>query len=120
MRILYTLLVYLATPFVLAGPVWRGLTDRSHWVRAGERLGWCPDLRRSTLWIHAVSVGEVRAAAILVPHLQRKFPNLALLITTTTQTGAQQVRDLFGTTVHHCYLPIDVPGAVNRFLERTR
>lgn len=72
------------------------------------------------LWIHAVSVGEVQAAAPLVRALLKKYPQRPLLVTTATPTGAQRVRALFGDSVRHAYLPYDLPGAVRRFLDRVQ
>ncbi len=120
MRFLYTLLVYLASPLVFVGLVWRGLKDRGYWVSAGERFGYSSALNGPSIWVHAVSVGEVRAAAILVPRLMERWPTVPIVMTTTTPTGARQVRDLFGTAVYHRYLPFDLPGSVNRFLDNVR
>jgi 3-deoxy-D-manno-octulosonic-acid transferase len=70
--------------------------------------------------VHAVSVGEVQAAAGLIRELRRRSPGLDVVITTVTPTGAQQARSLFGSQVRHCYLPYDLPGSVGRFLKRIR
>jgi 3-deoxy-D-manno-octulosonic-acid transferase len=72
------------------------------------------------IWVHAVSVGEVRAAGPLVRALQRDYPAHRVLVTTMTPTGSDTVRLLFGDTVAHCYVPYDLPTAVARFLRRTR
>jgi len=72
------------------------------------------------IWLHAVSVGEVRASAPLVQALQRDYPRHRILITTMTPTGSATVRQLFGDSVAHCYVPYDLPTAVRRFLSRTR
>jgi 3-deoxy-D-manno-octulosonic-acid transferase len=74
----------------------------------------------SAIWVHAVSVGEVQAAAPLIRALRQRHPQRTLIVTTTTPTGAQRVRALFPDTVRHAYLPYDLPGAVNRFLDRVR
>jgi 3-deoxy-D-manno-octulosonic-acid transferase len=70
------------------------------------------------MWIHAVSVGEVQASAVLVRALLKQDPNRQLLVTTGTATGAQRVAALFGSSVQHAFLPYDMPGAVRRFLDR--
>jgi 3-deoxy-D-manno-octulosonic-acid transferase len=72
------------------------------------------------IWIHAVSVGEVRAAVPLVRELSARYPDYPLLITTMTPTGSAQVRELFNSKVAHCYAPYDYPAVVRRFLDRTR
>jgi 3-deoxy-D-manno-octulosonic-acid transferase len=120
MRLLYSLLTYLIAPLAFLVQLGRGFRDRAYWDRAGERFGFGPGLSGPTLWVHAVSVGEVRAAAILVPRLKERWPLLPIVVTTTTPTGARQVRELLADRVTHCYLPFDLPGAVGRFLDRVQ
>ena len=108
-------------PAVLTRLALRGLGNRGYWRRWGERFGFVPRLARAgAIWLHAVSVGETRAAAPLVRALQARYPGRRLLVTTMTPTGSDQVRQLFGDGVDHCYVPYDLPTAVRRFLSRTR
>ena len=120
LRLLYSALLYLVAPLAFAATALRGLRDPSYRDRLGERLGFT-QLRFATppIWIHAVSVGEVQAAAALVRALISRYPQHPMLVTTATPTGAQRVRALFGDSVRHAYLPYDLPGAVRRFLDRT-
>jgi 3-deoxy-D-manno-octulosonic-acid transferase len=121
MRLLYTGLLYLALPLALLRLYWRGRRDAGHRRRWRERLGVVPPLPQpGCLWIHAVSVGETRAALPLIRALLERYPELPLLVTTTTLTGSRQVREALEDRVHHAYAPYDVPGAVRRFLQRTR
>lgn len=123
LRSVYTALLYVFAPFALAGTALRGVRDPAYRDRLPERLGFTRVLQRSQarpIWVHAVSVGEVQAAAPLVRVLLKKHPRHPLLITTTTPTGAQRVRALFSDSVHHAYLPYDLPGAVRRFVDRVR
>jgi len=120
MRFLYSLILYLLIPPVIYRLLWRGLRNRGYWRRWGERFGFVPRLAEPLLWVHAVSVGEVRAATPLVRALQRDYPGHRVLITTMTPTGSATVRDLFGHSVAHCYVPYDLPTAVARFLNRTQ
>ncbi|MEQ1581419.1 MAG: lipid IV(A) 3-deoxy-D-manno-octulosonic acid transferase [Steroidobacteraceae bacterium] len=120
MRLLYSLLTHLVAPLAFLVQLVRGFGDRAYWDRAGERFGFGLRVPGPTLWVHAVSVGEVRAAAILVPRLMQRWPGLPVVITTTTPTGARQVRELFADRVTHRYLPFDLPGAVCRFLDRVQ
>lgn len=115
MLFFYNFLVTLLAPFVFLLQWCRGGRDR-----AGERWGNAPQSTTPVLWVHAVSVGEVRAAAILLPALKQQWPALTVVMTTTTLTGARQVQDLFGGTVRHVYLPFDLPRAVKRFLDRVQ
>ncbi|HEX9206770.1 MAG TPA: lipid IV(A) 3-deoxy-D-manno-octulosonic acid transferase [Steroidobacteraceae bacterium] len=119
MRFIYVLLTYLLVPLVMAFEAWQALTRPEYRGRLGQRLGFVPRLPRpGCVWVHAVSVGEVQAAAGLVHELRRRHPDLALVVSTVTPTGAQRARALFKDTVQHCYLPYDLPGAVRRFLDR--
>lgn len=121
LRILYTGLICLAAPLALAATAWRGLRDPAYRERLGERLGFVRMRSPSpAIWVHAASVGEVQACAPLVRALLERFPGQPVVVTTTTPTGAQRVRALFGDQVAHCYLPYDTPGAVRRFLTRIR
>jgi 3-deoxy-D-manno-octulosonic-acid transferase len=70
--------------------------------------------------VHAVSVGEVQAAAPLVEALLRDFPGRTVVLTTVTPTGRARARALFGQRVDVRYAPIDLPGSVRRFFARVR
>jgi 3-deoxy-D-manno-octulosonic-acid transferase len=118
--IFYAWLLRLLVPVVLLRLLWRGFRNPGYWRRWPERFGFIPAVAGRFIWIHAVSVGEVHAAAPLVRALQNTYPGYQLLITTTTPTGSLQVKKLFGAQVAHCYVPYDLPSAVRRFLDRVR
>jgi len=119
--IVYNTLIYVAAPFALGVNLWKGLRDPAYRDRVGERLGLGPrDIEPAGVWIHAVSVGEVQAAAVLIRKLLQLYPERRIVVTTGTPTGAERVRSLFGERVRHVYLPYDLPGAVRRFLDRVR
>lgn len=121
MRRLYTWLLRLAAPYVLVRLFWRGLRSRGYWQRIPERFGFIPRVAAlRVIWIHAVSVGEVRAAAPLVKALTARYPEHRILITTMTPTGAATVAAVFDDNVDHRYAPYDLPSAVARFLDRVR
>ncbi len=100
--------------------LWRGLRDPSYRERLGERFGFGAALQGDTIWIHAVSVGEVQAAESLVKRLLARHPRYLLLLTTVTPTGAARARLLFGDSVRLRYIPFDLPGSVRRFFDRAR
>ncbi len=118
LRLIYTALAYLLLPFVLGAMLWRGLRDRDYWHRLGERFGFGPAYPRPTVWVHAVSVGEVQASAGLVRELSKRYADMPLVLTTVTPTGAQLARSLFADSVHVRYVPYDLPGSVRRFFRR--
>ncbi|WP_199099055.1 lipid IV(A) 3-deoxy-D-manno-octulosonic acid transferase [Dyella sp. ASV21] len=121
MRYLYTLAMYLVTPLIMMRLLARGVRYRDYHRRWRERFGFfdMPGVNGS-LWVHAVSVGEVNAAEPLIKALRNDYPNAPLVITTVTPTGSERVRQLFGDSVFHVYLPYDLPFAVKRFLRRVR
>ncbi|MBD8872194.1 lipid IV(A) 3-deoxy-D-manno-octulosonic acid transferase [Rhodanobacter sp. DHB23] len=122
MRFLYTLAMYLVTPLIVFRLALRGFRSRPYYWRWAERFGFfkAPLNLRDSLWVHAVSVGEVNAAEPLVKALKRDHPDAPLVVTTVTPTGTARVRQLFGDSVFHVYLPYDLPYAVNRFLAGVR
>lgn len=120
-RLLYTLLLYLLAPLMLVRVALRGLRNRDYLRRWRERFGYVPRLTGArSIWLHAVSVGEVNALARLVEGLLARHPEIPLILTTGTPTGSARARQLFGARVHHTYLPYDLPGTVRRFFARTR
>ena len=121
MKLLYRILFYIALPLILIRLVWRGIRAPSYWQRWSERFGHSPQLsdQRPVIWIHAVSVGEVEATRPLVKTLVAELPQHQIIITTMTPTGSSRVKLLYGDAVAHCYLPYDIPFAVQRFLKQT-
>jgi 3-deoxy-D-manno-octulosonic-acid transferase len=121
MRALYTLLLYLALPYVLARLAWRARREPRYLEHVAERFGRYPhDAGGPLLWVHAVSVGETRAAEPLVRALRARYPQHGILLTHMTPTGREASRALFGDRVLRAYLPYDYPGAVARFLDHFR
>lgn len=119
MRVLYTLTMYLLTPVILYRLAFRGLRARGYFSRWFERFGFFPDPNiQAAIWVHAVSVGEVNAAAPLIDALRERYADHPFVVTTVTPTGSDRVRQLWGDLVFHVYLPYDLPAAVRRFLAR--
>jgi 3-deoxy-D-manno-octulosonic-acid transferase len=121
MRAIYTLAWMLALPFAFLYLSWRARRQpeyRQHWA---ERLGriQLPD-SRPLIWVHAVSVGETRAAAPLINALLDRHPDYALLLTHATPTGRAAGAELYDNRVFQAYLPYDLPGLVKLFLDRAR
>ncbi len=121
MRKLYTALLRIALPLVLARLWWRGRREPGYRSAVAERFGfYATQQKAKVLWIHAVSVGEVRAAAPLVRALHEMLPEHGILMTCTTAAGRETLKQLYGESVIAAYLPYDFPRAVQRFLEHFR
>lgn len=120
-RFVYTLVLYLLTPLILYRLTVRGLRYREYFSRWRERFGFFPDPGiEDSIWIHAVSVGEVNAAVPLIEALMRRYQGSSFVLTTVTPTGSETVQKLFGDRVFHVYLPYDLTASVERFLNRVR
>ncbi len=117
-RLLYALLLWLALPFIPLRLLVRGLKERGYWRNAAERFGFGAPPPAGAVWIHAVSVGETRAA---VP-LAERFLALGqpVLVTCMTPAGRATAEQLFGGRAHVRYLPYDYAWMVRRFLENAR
>jgi 3-deoxy-D-manno-octulosonic-acid transferase len=102
--------------------IWRSFRQGDYLLRWNERYAMYGNrpVPGATVWVHAVSVGEVSAAAPLVNALRARRPDLRLLVTSITPTGSARIRALWGDQVEHVYLPYDLPGAVARFLRHFR
>lgn len=120
-RLVYTLALLLLLPFVLLRLAWRGRRQPAYLRHVGERFGLFRDApQRPLIWLHAVSVGETRAAQALVERLLQRYPEHDILLTHMTPTGRATCHELFGARVRRAYLPYDYPFAVGRFLRHFR
>ena len=121
---IYGLLWRLALPFALLRLWWRGRAEplyRQYWA---ERLGWFNGKSASAtttgprVWVHAVSLGETRAAAPLIEALRERMPQMRLLLTHMTATGRAAGAELLQPGDLQVWLPYDLPGPMRRFLRR--
>ena len=122
LRGLYSAALYLLLPITIYHLIWRSFRQGEYLQRWDERYavyGSAP-AHAGTIWVHAVSVGEVNAAAPLINKLLALRPATPLLVTSITPTGSARIRALWGDRVEHVYLPYDLPGAVSRFLRHYR
>ena len=115
-RLAYSLLLYLITPLIWLRLLWRGRKQPEYLHHLGERYGFYAGKAASRLiWVHAVSVGETRAAQPLIDGLLARWPDHRILLTGMTPTGRAAGREVYGDRVVQAYLPYDYPGAVGRF-----
>jgi 3-deoxy-D-manno-octulosonic-acid transferase len=115
-RRVYSALLRLLKPAYVLRLWWRGRAEPLYRHAIGERLG---DYRATpkpgALWVHAVSLGETRAAAALIEALRRRHPQLHLLLTHSTATGREAGQALLREGDAQAWLPYDTPGVVQRF-----
>ena len=119
LRFAYGALFTLALPLAVLRLWWRGRKEPGYRANIGERFGRFRQASTSgAIWVHAVSVGEVRAAVPLVRALQDKFAGAPLLLTCMTPAGRAMAGTLFGddATVTLAYLPYDLPWLTRRLL----
>jgi 3-deoxy-D-manno-octulosonic-acid transferase len=119
-RRLYSLLFYLGLPLIVLRLLWRARREPAYLRHLGERFGFyrrTPKAGRC-LWLHAVSVGEMRAAEPLVRGLLSAYPAHRLLLTAMTPTGRATAESLFAgePRIAIVYLPYDLPASMARFL----
>ncbi len=120
-RALYTTLGSAVLPLLPLRLWWRGRREPGYRRQIGERFGLYRGTPTGTVyWIHAVSLGETRAATPLVQRLRAAYPSATLLLTHMTATGREAGQTLFGDHVRQAWLPYDVPFAVHRFFEHFR
>ena len=121
-RLLYSLATLLALPWAVTHLLWRARRQPEYLRHWGERFGYFPPrpTQPPTLWLHAVSVGETRAAQPLVAALRERYPEHRILFTHMTPTGRATSQALFGDMVERIYLPYDTPWAMRRFLRHYR
>jgi 3-deoxy-D-manno-octulosonic-acid transferase len=120
-RILYTLAVVALLPWAFMHLLWRARRQPQYLRHWRERLGFYGKRTAGdVIWIHAVSVGETRAAQPLVQALRQRHPGCQIVMSHMTPTGRQTAKALFGDSVLRVYLPYDTPWAVAAFLDRFR
>jgi len=117
----YAALLRLLTPFYLLRLWRRGAREPLYRQALGERLGrYAGTIEPGRLWVHAVSLGETRAASALIAALREREPGLRLLLTQSTATGREAAQALVREGDAIAWLPYDTPGAVRRFLRHWR
>ncbi len=119
-RFIYTVILYLLTPVVILRLLWRSFKSPQYRKRIPERFGSVNNISQlNPIWVHTVSVGEFLASVPLIKRVMQQYPDRTILVTTTTPTGSERVKAVFGDQIEHFYLSYDLPGAVQRFLQKT-
>jgi 3-deoxy-D-manno-octulosonic-acid transferase len=124
LRLIYRGLWWLIAPIAVIRLYVRSRREHGYREHICERFGSVPgratDDRSRLIWLHAVSVGETRAAQPLIEALLAEHPQARILLTHMTPGGRATGESLFGDRVLRCYLPYDMPWAVRRFLRAYR
>ena len=115
---LYRVLWWFVLPLIMLRNVKRSRQAPEYRKNWWHRLGWAPCNQSSPLWIHAVSVGETSVAIPLVKQIKELNPDLAIVVTTMTPTGAARVNAELNDLVEHIYAPYDHDLAVEIFMNR--
>lgn len=109
-RLAYSALLRVIAPAYVARLWWRGRAEPLYREAIGERFGrYAGDPSAGWLWVHAVSLGETRAAAALIDALRQRRPGLRLLLTHGTATGREAGRALLRDGDRQTWLPYDSP-----------
>ena len=120
-RLAYSLLLWLALPLVLLRLIWRARRQDGYLRHLGERFGrYHRRASRPLIWLHAVSVGETRAAQPLLDALALRYPDYEFLLTCMTPTGRAAAHSLRSAALSIAYLPYDYGFAVRRFIRHFR
>ena len=119
---LYRAVTAAATPLVLAALVWRRNHGKEDPARLPERMGYAGLARPEGPlgWIHAASVGEAISVLALIQRLRASRPRIEILVTTGTVTSALLIEPRLPKGVRHQFVPVDLPGPVERFLGHWR
>ncbi len=114
----YNLIGYLLLPVMLLRLLFKGFKSIGYRQRIGERLGFVNAIQADVIWVHCVSVGEFRAAIVLIDALIAQYPNDKILVTSTTPTGSKAIIEYYQSKVLHCYFPFDLPLVITRYLRK--
>ncbi|NNL99920.1 MAG: 3-deoxy-D-manno-octulosonic acid transferase [Gammaproteobacteria bacterium] len=117
---IYNAALLLALPLFIARIFVRGLRAPAYSEQWQDRLGFPAPLPPGTLWLHAVSVGEVNAAVPLIKAIKESHPHLPVLVTTSTATGRQILQQRLGALVEHRYYPYDFWPCARWFIGRVQ
>ena len=115
----YNLFLYILFPFAILRLFSKKEFNLSELPRIKERFGKVNlenNFQEKPIWIHAVSVGEVKVASLLVKEIKKRHPNIKIFLTVSTLTGSRLFKKLYGNDLEHQYLPYDLNIFIKRFL----
>ena len=117
-RFIYTLLLYLSLPIAILKLIAKERKSPFRKAKLKNQLGFVTKTSGKVIWVHCVSVGEFNAARPLIDQILDIYPEHKLVITTTTITGAEAVRNHYQDRVIHYFFPFDLPFIVGPFVNK--
>lgn len=117
---LYNFIGYLLLPIMVLRLLLKGLTIPGYTQRITERLGFIKPITGNVIWVHCVSMGEFRAAIVLIDALIKIYPDHKILVTSTTLTGSKAVGEQYQDKVLHYYFPFDISFIVKRYIKKVQ
>jgi len=117
-RLIYTLLLYLSLPIAILKLIAKERKSPFRKAKLKNQLGLVTKTSGKVIWVHCVSVGEFNAARPLIDQILDIYPEHKLVITTTTITGAEAVRNHCQDRVIHYFFPFDLPFIVGSFVNK--
>ena len=117
-RFIYTLLLYFSLPIAIFKIIAKERKSPLRKTKLKNQLGFVTKTSSKVIWVHCVSVGEFNAARPIIDQLLNIYPEHRLVITTTTITGAEAVRNHYKDRVIHYFFPFDLIFFVGPFVNR--
>jgi len=117
-RFIYTLLLYLSLPIAILKLIAKERKSPFRNAKLKNQLGFVTKTSGKVIWVHCVSVGEFNAARPLIDQILDIYPEHKLVITTTTITGAEAVRNHYQDRVIQHFFPFDLPFIVGSFVNK--
>ncbi|MCD6486340.1 MAG: 3-deoxy-D-manno-octulosonic acid transferase [Syntrophobacterales bacterium] len=121
--LLYNILLFIAAFFLIPFFVMKIVFTGKYRKSIGSKFGFIPrrvfeEMKGSPrIWVHAVSVGEVTAAAPIVSSLREIYPEACIVLSTSTETGQEMARHLVTDATSHIYYPLDIPSVVRKVID---
>jgi len=117
-RFIYTFLLCFSLPISILKLIAKERNNRFFKLKLKNQLGFVAKTSGKAIWFHCVSVGEFNAARPLIDQLLEMYPEKRLVITTTTITGAEAVRNYYQDQVTHYFFPFDLPLILGVFIKK--
>ncbi len=115
---LYNIIGYILLPFIILRLIIKGIKTPKFRQRINERLGLITRIQEPIIWVHCVSIGEFKAAIVIIDQLIKQHPNHKLLVTTTTPTGSDAVISYYKDKVVNLYFPYDLPLIIKHYIKQ--